>query len=154
MIGDSIRQRSAAGWTRGLAFYILLAALCQSGCSVPKFEQPDCAAARDAVKRFYSFHFGSDMQPTYENAVARSAYLTNELLATLKASGETAVDHFTATDSYPKAFRVGSCTSDSSDKAQLQVLLLWKTDDESEQKEVLVEAVKVGDRWLINKVTG
>ncbi len=94
------------------------------------------------------------MQPTIENAEARSAYLTSDLLATIKASDGTAVDYFTATDNYPKAFRVGVCTSQSVDKATLQILLLWKNDDESEQKEVRVEAVKVGDRWLINKVTG
>ena len=52
-----------------------------------------------------------------------------------------------------KAFRVGECSSDSDEKATLQVLLLWRDDTKNEQKQVYVEAVKVGEEWLINKVS-
>ncbi len=93
------------------------------------------------------------MHPSSENLKASEQFLTNDLIKTLSASGETSKDYFTATDNYPKAFRVGSCTSDSDDKATFQVLLLWRDDVKSEQKEVHVETVKTGDAWLINKVS-
>ena len=123
-----------------------------TACSVPNLEEPQCTVARDTVKRFYSFHFGNDMHPSPENLKAREQFLTSELISTLSASTETAKDYFTATENYPKAFRVGECTSGSDDKATFQVLLLWRDDTKSEQKEVHVETVKAGDKWLINNV--
>jgi hypothetical protein len=128
-----------------------LAAISLSGCSVPNLETPQCVAARDAAKRFYSFYFGSDMN-ALENAKALSGFLTNELSSSL-AGPKGKIDYFTASENFPKAFRVGACTSDSSDSATLQVVLLWRDDASSDQKEVQVEIVKRGDRWLINKVS-
>ena len=136
-----------------LLLCILHCALCISSCSLPSLEKPQCTAARDVVKRFYSFHFGNDMHPSADNFKAREQFLTSELISGLSASTETAKDYFTATEDYPKAFRVGSCTSESDDKAVLQVLLLWRNDARNEQREVHVETVKVGDKWLINKVS-
>ena len=135
-----------------LLLCILHCALCISSCSLPNLEKPQCTAARDVVKRFYSFHFGNDMRPSAENLKAREQFLTSELIRSLSASAETAKDYFTATDNYPKAFRVGECTSGSDDKATFQVLLLWRDDTKSEQREVHVETVKIGDHWLINNV--
>ncbi|MEO7539721.1 MAG: hypothetical protein ABIV21_06820 [Pyrinomonadaceae bacterium] len=134
--------------------FILIFVTASAGCSLPNLEQPQCTAARDTVKRFYSFHFGNDMHLTPENIRQRESFLTQELTNALEASPESATDYFTATDQYPKAFRVGSCTSVSDDKATLQILLLWKDDTKSDQKEVHVDAVRDGDKWLISKVTG
>lgn len=133
---------------------IFLASMALSGCSIPNLETPQCTAARDTVKRFYSFHFGNDMTASPDNIKARQAYLTPELFTQLSASGENARDYFTATDTYPKAFRVGRCTAVADDKVTIQILLLWKDDTKSDQKEVEVESLKQGDRWLINKVSG
>jgi len=135
-----------------LLFCILHCALCVNSCSVPNLEKPQCTAARDAVKRFYSFHFGNDMHPSPENLKAREPFLTSKLISSLSSSTETAKDYFTATEDYPKAFRVGSCTAESDVKVTLQVLLLWRGDVKSDQKEVKVETVKNADKWLINKV--
>jgi hypothetical protein len=131
---------------------ILHFALCISSCSVPNLEKPQCTAARDAVKRFYSFHFGNDIHPSLENLKARDQFLTTELVTSLSKSNETATDYFTSTEDYPKAFRVGECTAESGVKVTLQVLLLWRDDIRNDQKEVKVEAVKTADKWLINKV--
>ena len=135
-----------------LAFCILHCALCIGACSVPNLEPPACTEARTAVREFYSFHFGRNMSSSPENLKAREAFLTTELVKALSASTETKKDYFTATDNYPKAFRVGECSSGSDDKTTLQVLLLWRDDTKNEQKEVHVETVKVGENWLINKV--
>ncbi|MEQ1606789.1 MAG: hypothetical protein ABL999_18145 [Pyrinomonadaceae bacterium] len=121
-------------------------------CTVPNLEKPECTAGRDVVKRFYSFHIGNDMSPSPENLKAREKFLTSGLFQELSASKEQKRDYFTATDDYPKAFRVGECKADSNDTVTLQVVLLWRSDTRTEQKEVKAEAVKSGDNWLINKV--
>lgn len=132
-----------------LTFYFFLSA----SCSLPSLESAQCTAARDSVKRFYSFHFGNDMHPSPDNLKASEAFLTPDLIGALSAQNDQARDYFTATENYPKAFRVGACTSDSTESATLQVVLLWRNDEKSEQKEVRVETVKSGDKWLINKVS-
>ena len=151
-------RRVHRGFKNKILFFsvVSVAGLCVfllSSCSIPSLEKPQCTAARDTVKRFYSLHFGNDMHPSPENLKASKQFLTSDLIKALSTSSETTKDYFTATDNYPKAFRVGSCTSDSEDKATLQIVLLWRDDTKSEQKEVYVETVLVGDKWLINKVS-
>lgn len=136
-----------------LTFCILHFALCITTCSVPNLEKPQCTEARNAVKRFYSLHVGGDMRPSAEKLGSQERFLTSELFAALSASIETAKDYFTATENYPKAFRVGECASESETQATLQVLLLWRDDNSSDQREVRVETIKIGDSWLLNKVS-
>jgi hypothetical protein len=127
--------------------------LCFNACSIPNLEAPECTAARTTVREFYSFHFGNDMKPSAENLRQREKFLSKELLKTLAASNETAKDYFTATDRYPKAFRAGSCEVISPEKTVLGILLFWKDDTQSEQREIKVEAVKENGNWLIDKVS-
>jgi len=124
-----------------------------ASCSLPSFEKPQCTAARDTVKRFYSLHFADDMRPSAQSLKASEPFLTPALFQSLSAASQTAIDYFTQTDDYPKAFRVGTCTLESDDKALLQVVLLWRDDNRSQQKEVHVDTVKTGDKWLINNVS-
>ena len=79
--------------------------------------------------------------------------MSNELKQKLENQAESASDYFTATDDYPKAFRVGSCeTVEPNKKVNMQIVLFWKSDTRSEQREVHVEVINVNDNWLINKV--
>jgi len=149
----SSRQSSVSGLRKYILFCTLLAAFSSLSCSMPNLEKPECTQARDEVKRFYSYHFGNGLQPSAENLKAREQFLTSELFTSLSASSETAKDYFTATDDYPKAFRVGECKVESGDKTSFQVLLLWRDEKRSEQKEVDVETVNNGGKWLINKVS-
>ena len=130
---------------------LLLAAYCLLACSLPSLEKPECAQARDAVKQFYSFHFGNDMHPTAENLKARERFLTSDLYKTLSAlPGST--DYFTASDEFPKTFKIGKCELPQSDKANVQVQIYWRDDTKTVQKEVNVEAVNQKGAWLINQV--
>jgi len=128
-------------------------AYCLLSCSVPNLEKPECTAARETVKEFYSFHFGNDMNFTRENLRQREKFLSREFLANLSEKDESATDYFTATNDYPKAFRVGGCKVIEPEKrVSFGVLLFWKTDTRSEQREIHVEAVKENDKWLLDKV--
>ena len=134
-------------------FCVLYFALCISSCSIPSLEKPECTEARDAVKQFYSFHFGNDMHPSPENLKMRERFLTAEFYKSLSASSDTKTDIFTASDDPPKTFKIGKCEAPHPDRADLQIQVYWRDDAKTVQKEVHVEAVKTGDAWLINKVT-
>lgn len=154
--GGSGRRAFGGRRNKASLFCLFAFALCLASCSIPNLEKPECAGARDVVKRFYSFHFGNDMKPTVENIKIREKYLTpdlrKELLVDVTGMPPTKIDYFTATENFPKAFRVGACKDSSPEKVTMQVLLFWKDDKTSEQREVSVETVKQGENWLINKV--
>jgi hypothetical protein len=105
------------------------------------------------MRHFYSFHFGNDMRPTPENLKLRKPFLTPELASSLEQAPATAQDYFTETEQAPKTFKIGTCQSNDATHAVFQVQLYWRDDIETVQKEVHAEAVKIGDKWLINKVT-
>jgi hypothetical protein len=137
----------------GCVLCVVICGLSLASCSVPNLEKPECTAARDAVRRFYSLHFANDLHPSADYLKAREPLITTELFRTLSASNETSIDYFTQTDDYPRAFRVGACEVDSGEMTHLEVDLLWRDETRTEQREVSVEAVKSGDKWLINKVS-
>ena len=122
------------------------------GCSIPNLEKPECIAVRQTVREFYSYHFGNDMKPSEENLRQREKFLTAELKQNLAVQNDSKIDYFTQTGDYPKAFRVGGCEVASSDKTIFDVVLFWKDDTRTEQREVKVETVKQNEKWLINKV--
>lgn len=139
---------------RSLIFVcLLLTAYCSLNCSIPNLETPECTEARNTVKEFYSYHFGNDMKFTKENLKPREKFLSNELKQKLASQPESAADYFTATDDYPKAFRLGSCeTVEPNKKVNMQIVLFWKTETRSEQREIQVEVIRESENWLINKV--
>jgi hypothetical protein len=135
-----------------LALCLLIAAGAALSCSIPNLEEPECTAARGAVKEFYSYHFGGEMRFSPENLKAREKFLTPELIATLqKTTGEADVFTVNSTD-YPKAFRVGACRVAAPDKTSVEVILFWKDDVRSEQKTISVEAVRRNEQWLVNRI--
>ena len=138
-----------------LALLMVLPGL--SSCSVPNLESRDCTEARERVREFYSFHFGNDMHPTLENVERRQRFLTEEYAAGLRldASGlpPTKIDYFTLTEDLPKAFRVGECKLvEPGRETRFEVLLFWKDDTRSEQKEITAIAKKENNEWLIDAV--
>ena len=137
-------------WFR--AFCILHFALCIGACSIPNLEDPTCTEARTAVREFYSFHFGNDMGVSAENLKKRERFLTPQLLQKV-SDGQEGIDPFTTgTAEFPKAFRVGECRGSSPAKAEFQVILFWRDDVRSEQREIKAAAVKQNDKWLIDNV--
>lgn len=135
-----------------LALTVVTAALL-GGCSQPILEPEECIAARDKLKRIYSFHFGNDLQPSSENLQRRADFVSAELYQKLKTQSDEKTDYFTQTADYPKAFRVGKCESPGSGRVRFEVLLFWKTPDRSEQREIEVEMIKEKSVWVVDRVT-
>ena len=131
---------------------LLCAAVIGSACSVPNLEKPECTAARDTVKRFYSFHFDNHGTGPDQVLPEHLTFLTPRLVGEIASLTARKRDYFTDTEDFPKAFRVGTCKADG-DTVTLQVLLLWRDDQASKQEEVKVQTVKSGDSWLIDKVS-
>ncbi len=141
---------------RLLQLCIVHCAFIIAGCSIPSLEKPECTQARDAVKQFYSFHFGNDMHPTAENLKMRQRYLTENFYKKLMVDATglppTKIDYFTFSEEPPKTFKIGKCEAAQPNKANVQVQIYWRDDTKTVQKEVNVEAVNQKDVWLIDDV--
>ncbi len=124
-----------------------------SACSLPSLETPACTESRNSLREFFSFHFGNDMKFSDESLKLREKYLSPEFRAKI-ASTPAGTDPFTSgSDDLPKAFRVGECTELSPEKTISTVLLFWKDDTRTEQREIKVEAIDVNDSWLVNNIS-
>lgn len=123
-----------------------------AACNIPNPESAECVEARQTVKDFYSFHFGGEMRFSPENLRLRERFLTPELTDSLP-DALTEADVFTVnSNDYPKTFRAGNCRAEAPDKAVFEVLLFWKTETRSEQRQIEVETVKRNGKWLIDKI--
>lgn len=119
---------------------------------MPNLEKPECTESKEIIKQFYSNHFGGDLKPSQANLEKIRPALTANLFEVLKGKNETEFDYFTQTADYPKAFRVGGCEVNSENKTIFEILLFWKDENRSEQREIKVETVKENGNWLIDKV--
>lgn len=135
-----------------LVFCILHFALC-IGCSIPNLEPQSCIDSRTSVREFYSFHFGNDMHFSHENLKLRQRFLTQDFVQYLTGWSNPGDPFTTGDEDVPKAFRVGECREIANDRAEFQVLLFWRDDTRSEQREIKVETVRSPDRWLVNNVS-
>ena len=92
------------------------------------------------------------MRSSAENLDKRKEFLTGELQQQLARQNPSAFDYFTQTEDYPKAFRVGACEAVGEEKILTDILLFWKDDTRSEQREIRVEVVKENENWSVNQV--
>ncbi len=122
-------------------------------CSIPNLESNECQQARDPLKRFYSYHFGSEMQPSEKYYETRREYLTASFGNFVSKKITDKRDFFTLEQDYPKAFRVGGCETIEPNRVKFEVLLFWKDDTRSEQKKISVEMIKEDEKWLIDGVS-
>ena len=133
--------------------FLLVACSILVSCSIPNLEPAACIEARTPIREFYSFHFGNDVKFSPENLRKREQFLTADFASRLTNAAD-GVDPFTTGDTdFPKAFRVGSCRAIDPDKAEFQVLLFWKDDIRSEQREIKVVEAKLGGRWRVDDVS-
>lgn len=129
-------------------------AIVTTGCSIPNLETPECIAARPVLREFYSAHFGGEMKLSAKKLESVEKFLTPEFARSLRGI-ETDKDVFTTNDTDPpRAFRVTGCETAASDRAELTVLLFWRSGDQArpEQKAIKAEMEKRGDAWLVNKI--
>ena len=138
------------------AFLLFTFYLCLAACSIPNLEPQSCIDSRTAIREFYSFHFGNGLGFEDEDLDKREQYLTPTFFKHLRYPPRDippGIDPFTRTDhDPPKAFRVGECREIASDKVEYLVLLFWRDDNRTEQREIKVDMVKENERWLVDSV--
>lgn len=143
------RQRTSS-WRKIFFCCLLLTACCSLSCSIPNLEPAECSEARQTVKEFYSNYFGNEQPSPPQDTKKWEKYLSADFI---KTAAQSNANPFTLTNDAPKAFRIGSCqVTEPGKKANFQILLFWKTDSRSEQKEIAAETVKENDKWLINRI--
>lgn len=130
-----------------------LVAVASTACTVPRLESPACTESTNAVREFYSYHFGNEMKFSSEGLKQREKFLTPEFAKTIATSTEGTDPFTTGSDDIPKAFRVGECREMSPERTESNVLLFWRSDDRTEQRTIKVEAVDRNDTWLVNSVS-
>lgn len=138
----------AVGFAAVLSVY---GAAC-SRISVPSLEDASCREARDNVKRFYSLHFDGSLAPSVDDLNRKRRFLTPGLFQSLMSRTDVSEDYFTGTSDYPRAFRVGTCTSESTDRVRFDVRLFWRDDNRSEEREVTVTMARSDGSWLFEQV--
>lgn len=131
-------------------FCIMHFALCIGACSIPNLEKAQCAEARDSVKQFYSWYLGTDAE-----AKSRQPEIFRKFVSTgLPVDPEKwQSDPYLLTNNFPKSFRVAECNTQSSEKTNFNVILLWHDGSRSEQKNIRVETLRNNGSWLISKVS-
>ena len=141
--------------SNGIRFSLFIAvlALGTAACSVPSFESPACTESKNAVREFYSFHFGNEMRFSADGLKARAKFLTAEFASNLAGATEGTDPFTTGSEDIPRAFRVGECREISPEQTESNVLLLWRDDQRTEQRTIRVEAVDKNDAWLVNNVS-
>lgn len=132
---------------------LLLLGLTASACTVPSLESPACTESKNAVREFYSYHFGNEMKFSADSLKQREKFLTPEFATAIANSPEGTDPFTTGSDDIPKAFRVGECREISPERTESNVLLFWRTDERTEQREIKVETIDKNDTWLVNKIS-
>ena len=137
---------------RPLLICLLLTAYCSLSCSIPVLEPDSCTGSRNALREFYSFHFGNSMTFSQDDLKVREKFLTPEFAERLRGSKE-GTDPFTSgTTDIPKAFRAAECREVSPERTSFDVMLFWKDDERTEERKISVEMAKRGDTWLVDNV--
>lgn len=132
-----------------LSIILVAAAL---SCSVPNLETPACSEARTRLREFYSFHFGNGLQFSQEALNQRKKFLTPEFASRLALLPDGADPFTTGSTDLPKAFRVGECRAETSDRISFQILLFWRDENRTEQREINADMVRRGDQWFVDDV--
>jgi len=137
-------------WTKILIGFSLFTG--SLACSIPNLESIPCVDSRNAVREFYSFHFGNNMLFTPDDLKAREKFLTPEFVEKLRGSRENTDPFTTGTDDIPKAFRAGECREVSPGRTAVEVVLFWRDDTRSEERKISTEMVNRGGTWLVNDI--
>ncbi|MEZ5307352.1 MAG: hypothetical protein R2684_09430 [Pyrinomonadaceae bacterium] len=124
--------------------------LALSSCSQPILEPESCMAARDVVKRLYSIHMDGGVIKDSNSLDRIKPFLSDTLLEQIKGEIGKSFDYLTQTENFPKAFRVGGCKVVDG-KPEFSVLLFWKTEEKSTQREIIVSTTKT-EGWVVEKV--
>lgn len=93
------------------------------------------------------------MKFSTEGMKMREKFLTLEFAARVAGSKEGTDPFTTGTDDIPRAFRVGECREISPEQTESNVLLFWRNDERTEQREIKVETVDKNDLWLVSKIS-
>ncbi|HMT09486.1 MAG TPA: hypothetical protein PKA82_15905 [Pyrinomonadaceae bacterium] len=120
--------------------------------SIPNLESPECTAARNEARRFYSYHFDAMTRSGGDRAVERLEYLTPRYAAELKAKGPQDIDVFTMSKEFPKTFKIGECKMASPTNVDIQIQTYWRSDEKTSQNEVVANYVLENGKWLLEGV--
>jgi hypothetical protein len=83
----------------------------------------------------------------------RAKFLSPEFATAVGRSPENIDPFTTGSEDLPKAFRVGECKEITPEKTLVSVLIFWRDETRTEQREIKVEAIDKNDSWLVNNIS-
>jgi hypothetical protein len=118
-------------------FCLFPLSLCLGACSIPKLESPDCSAARDVAREYYSLAIGGERMRT-------STFSHRESV--------DASDQFYFSRIRPTSYRAGECSLSPDGRVMVETVVIWRQEGKNSERKDSVNLVKSGDSWLIERI--
>lgn len=126
-------------------------AFCLVSCSLPTLESPECSAAREAAREYYSLAIGGEPNSHSEVPARLNALRTPGF-----STGETATrdgrDPYYFSLLQPTSYRVGTCSTRPDGRVNVAVTVIWRVEHDNSEREDSVTLSKVNDAWLIDRI--
>jgi hypothetical protein len=134
-----------------LSFCILHCALCIISCSIPAIESPDCSAAREVTKRYYSLAIGGDLadQPDSLRQIKQLQAPDFSVGGTQISGGRDPYNFSLVT---PSSSRVVECADLGNGEVMNNVTVIWRQNDQNYLRKDKVTLARSGDTWLIEHI--
>lgn len=146
-LGSSIIHRPSS---IVVALCIVSCTLSVVACSIPAIESPDCTAARDVAKRYYSLAIGGDVanQPDamreFKNLLAPDFSVTG----TDMSDGRDPYNFSLIT---PSSSRFDECVEQNS-KPTINVTVIWRQNEQNYLRKDKVTLTKSGNTFLVEHI--
>lgn len=136
-----------------MAYSLLIIAFCLStACSIPNLESPECSAARDVARQYYSLAIGGEpasRPEVFEKLRSLRAPNFNAIPATVPNDGR---DPFYFSRLQPTAYRMGECTKLSEDRVTLKATVIWRLEGKNSERTDQVTLTNSNGSWLIDRI--
>lgn len=139
------------------AFCLLAFAFSLLGCgSIPNLESPECTQARDSVRQFYSWYFGTDAEQRAKQPEIIRKFMAASFVPYKVGGIEREPDPYTMTRSMPTTFKLAQCKASGPESVYLKVQFLWKPGESGENGEMVrlvhLQIVKDAESWKISSI--
>jgi hypothetical protein len=130
-------------------FCLFPLSLCLGACSIPKLESPDCSAARDVAREYYSLAIGGE--PSSHPEVFEKL---ERMRTSTFSPGESvdASDQFYFSRIRPTSYRAGECSLSPDGRVMVETVVIWRQEGKNSERKDSVNLVKSGDSWLIERI--
>ena len=127
---------------------VVYCAACLAACSIPNLDSPECAAARDVAKKYYSLAVGGDPMSHPEVLAKLKALRAPNFSASPAAEG----DPYYYSSVPPTSYRADECSPLSDGRVKIEITVIWRVNDKNSIRKDWVTVAKSNDTWLVEHI--